>query len=791
MNALLVAALVLCVQLPVTRTGAGWSDGLPAVVVAAALVAWCWPALRRPPLRKVPLRVIPVLLLVAASLGAAFAAGHPGPDDLRSLLDDGDRTSLPRTLRGEIAEVAPREGGGLRLRLTRVSVVGAESRERALEGAVALTIRYTRRDWQTGDCLEVRSSLRAIRNLGNEGEFDWVAWNARRDTHVTAYAWNDDAVVDRGDCTGRLGRLRRRLAERAAAAGPGGAVVAAIVTGDRSRVTAEERRIIRDAGTAHALAISGLHIGLVAAAVFASVFRLLALNKVWLAVYDLRRPAALAAMAAVLGYVALAGLGPSVVRAAIMALAALGWIWWGRGSSVLLALAAAAVATAFWMPGVLDEAGFRLSYAATLALVAWSRRPPQGLFLRVPGGLRWILSLVQISLLCQLVTLPLVAQDFQRIAVWGVLGNVLVAPLVTAATLLGLAGAALETALAGSGDGVFAGAALAVRAWLAVAGRVAALPMAAPEVVAPGWALCLSWEATIALWLLGPAAAKPWRWLAPVFFAVLLAAAFADRTRGDMLRVDFLSVGQGDATLVRLPGGRVMVVDAGVPGSGRLAVGPFLRRAHVATIDVLVASHQDADHAGGLAELARSFKVGELWLPSRRCEGGEVEAAVAAVTAGGGRVRYGSEIPERSGFADDRAWVERVGAARRGCGNDDSLVLRVAFAGRRVLLAGDIEESREAALLASGEDLAADVLKVPHHGSRTSSTRRFLDAVRPSLAVASLGWRNRFGFPAEEVVQRFDEHGTPLRRTDLHGSLAVEVTAGELRAGGRSLGTGE
>jgi competence protein ComEC len=785
-TALLLAALVVCAQLPWTTDDPGLADVLPGCIAAAWLAGQL---VRRE--RLTPLVCAAVVALVGLSIAAAITANHSGDSDRSRLLDDGDRSESPVLLRGEIASVSSQKGGGLRLRLTAVATAlpnaNADSASSASSSAndapepqwqpissdISLTIRYVRGEWPVGRCIAVRSSLRRIRSFGNKGEFDWAAWNARRSTWMTAFAWNDDAIEDLGDCAGPIVRLRRSIAARAYEIGEGpGGVVAALITGDRSRIAGSDADLIRDAGTAHAMAISGLHLGLVTASVFAAVYWLCSLVPGWQATRDIRRPAAIVAAVAMLAYAALAGATPSVLRSVIMAGFGLAFVWWGRGSMVLPSLAAAAVVTALWMPGVLREAGFRLSYAATLGLVLWATRDRLK-----PGRLR---SVVEISVLCQVVTLPLVAQDFHRVPLYAPLVNVLVAPAVTGATLLGLGAAALHSLRDGLGDWLFLGAAWCVRGWLAVANFAVGLPAAVLPVVAPGVWLVAFWELSVLGWLWPERRGRRLATCCGAMVVLLAVYGLWDRTRTDVLRVDVLSVGQGDATVVRLPGGAVMVVDAGYPGRGSLAVGPFLRRVGVATIDILIATHEDADHAGGLAELARAFKVGELWLPSASCSHREVMGAVAAVREQGGTVRSASQLPLQREFASGSALVTLLGSDRstNTCGNNDSIVVRLDFAGRAILLPGDIEEPRERELLADSkwaELLRADVLKLPHHGSATSSTDAFLDAVTPRAAIASVGWKNRFGFPAATVVARLKRREVPIVRTDLAGSVAIRV----------------
>jgi competence protein ComEC len=245
------------------------------------------------------------------------------------------------------------------------------------------------------------------------------------------------------------------------------------------------------------------------------------------------------------------------------------------------------------------------------------------------------------------------------------------------------------------------------------------------------------------------------------------------------VEVVFLDVGQGDAGVAFLPGGEVIVIDGGPDPRAQVLV-PFLRRRGVRRVDLVVLSHQHPDHAGGLAELLRQFPIGELWTNGRESEDPAVRALLAEAAA--------RHVP--LGAPGSRRWGEvtlDVLAPRDAAGavvadpldaeNDASLVLRLRYGGRAVLFAGDIEAAAEAALVARAPG-AVDVLKVPHHGSRTSSSEELLEALRPRWAVASLADGNRYRFPHPDVVARYREHGVSLLRTDRDGAVSVRVSRG-------------
>jgi competence protein ComEC len=276
----------------------------------------------------------------------------------------------------------------------------------------------------------------------------------------------------------------------------------------------------------------------------------------------------------------------------------------------------------------------------------------------------------------------------------------------------------------------------------------------------------------------------------------LVARDLARRHSRD-LRVTFLDIGQGDAAVIEAPGGRVMLIDGGGVRDGLFDTGarivePFLRARGIDRIDIVALSHPHPDHLNGLFRVIERFDVGAFWssgddghnpeyrrlIASARDRGIGIPEVVETALGGAAVVPLGPFESDPTGRG------ERIGAPAGLSVNDASLVLRLAFAGRGVLFAGDLEADGEGELAGRrdvGQVVAADVLKVPHHGSRTSSSPELIAAVMPALAVISLGWRNQFHFPAPEVVARYAARGTRVLRTDRDGAIVVVISpAGQL-----------
>ena len=270
-----------------------------------------------------------------------------------------------------------------------------------------------------------------------------------------------------------------------------------------------------------------------------------------------------------------------------------------------------------------------------------------------------------------------------------------------------------------------------------------------------------------------------------------------DRYFNRALRVTFLSVGQGDAAVVRFPGSRVMLVDAGGSFSdefdpGERMVAAYLWSRKIMHVDYLVLSHPELDHFGGFNFIARNFSPSEFWSIAAPSPDIKYEALLEVLAAAGVRLR----------LMDSSSPAEQIGGVDVAClnpapalgprRNDNSMMLMLSIGPNRILFTGDVEARGEEGAIARGHDLRATVLKVPHHGSDTSSTPGFIAAAHPEVAVISLGYRNRYDFPSAAVVRRYRDAGARVLRTDECGAVTIAASASGVcldGAGCSALGT--
>jgi competence protein ComEC len=562
---------------------------------------------------------------------------------------------------------------------------------------------------------------------------------------------------------------------------PRSALLQALVLGDQGGIRTDLREVFMRAGVVHVLSVSGLHVALVAAGAFALAQGLLGRSEWLLLTVPVRPLAAVLALVPVALYTVLAGLGVPVLRAAAMVLTATVGQVLGRRIAPARALVVAALGLALVFPTAALDTGAQLSVVSVAAIV-WGVRHVGA---AGHGPTRWRDALAASP--CALVgTAPLTAFYFGQVSLAGLVANPAVIPIFgSAVVLLGLAGALLEPVSHAMAGASFVVAGELLRVGIAAVAVFAALPGASIATPTPSVAeLVLLYGLLVALLLRGTIR----RLVLAVAIAGLLAYGAWGRATAigpRALRVTFLDVGQGDAAVVELPGGHTLVVDAGgFPGSefdtGEGVVSPFLRQRGILHPDVLVMTHAHPDHAGGLASLLVRHPPREFWWTGVPGSGRSWRRLERAIVASDARVRVlaaGMPLPE---FARGVA-VLHPDDPRGLSQNDSSLTLRVDAGGGAVLLTGDIEATAEARLLAGAAPLGSSVLKVPHHGSRTSSGPAFLGAVRPAIAIVSVGADNRYGLPAPAVESRYRTAGACVLRTDRCGAITITLEGGPPR----------
>jgi competence protein ComEC len=546
-----------------------------------------------------------------------------------------------------------------------------------------------------------------------------------------------------------------------------------LLLGQRWMVDSTVDGAFESAGLAHLMAISGLHVGFVAAFLF-PLLRALRLG---------REGAALGTATGLIAYAAVTGGRPSVVRATIMASVLIAAAVSQRSWRPMNSLGVAALAILAFRPRSLWDVGFQLSFLATGAILGLGRP----LLNRFPRRSAWnyVWAALIVSCGAQLGVVPILARCFNTVHPVAPLANLVVIPLVGLGVSLGfvtLLSAALSPWLAD----MFAHAnfvplelSVGIARWL---GR---LPCAAVTVSSPGLLVCGLYY----LGLVSAVFAVRYRrraiWLAVVVcLALAIGLWWFEPTGGRTLEVTVLDVGEGDSILIRAPGGESLLVDGGLRSRytdmGRVVVAPYLRSEGVRCLGGLLLTHAHNDHVGGLASVIREVRVERAYdtgFPHTSWSYRFYLQCLEERKVPLDLVREGDTIP----VGDARLLIlyprqSDLDRVRRNPGlglNALSVVARLLYGRIAILLTGDAEEPTERLLMERKHRLGSPILKVGHHGAATSSSADFLEAVSAEVAIISAGAGNRFGHPHEEALERLQAAGCRVYRTDVHGAVVI------------------
>jgi competence protein ComEC len=575
-------------------------------------------------------------------------------------------------------------------------------------------------------------------------------------------------------------RVRRDVQRRVGAHDAvSAAIVSAILIGDRAGLPDEIRRRLQAAGTYHVIAISGGNIAILAG------LTVLLLGAIGVT----GRPAALATIVVLLAYAQVAAAGASVWRATLMATLYFVARLLDHRSPPWQAMAAAAALLVSVRPLDVRDVGFLLTFGATAALLEAARRTimPRGRN-RVAA---WVLGSVAASVAAELALLPVNASVFSRVTSAGLVLNLLAVPLMGVVQLAGMAVVTLAAVDVVAGPAGWV-AHLAAQGLIASAGLVDMAPWLTTRVPPPPLPLVVLYYGAALAWLSGHRVLRSLGAFTLAVCAMAIATGSAARpstaAAAGMLRLTVFDVGQGDAALLQLPDRSSLLVDTGgSPFGGGFDIGarvlvPAMWSRGVRSLDRLLLTHGDPDHVGGAAAAIEDFRPRQVWegIPVPRHVGLR-ELLVRAR-------QLGADVQQRR---SGEAWSS--GAARlrvlhppppewerQRVRNDDSVVLEVRYGDVAILLPGDVGAAVERTLIPHLRPARIRILKVAHHGSRTSSSLELLQAWRPHLAVVSAGRGNTFGHPAPEVIERLESVGATILRTDLHGQITIETNGREV-----------
>lgn len=717
-----------------------------------------------------------------------------------------------------------------------------------------------------GDKILFESRLRAITNFNNPGGFNYQAYMAYKGIWASAFVSQDKIAVVSKDPEKSVktivNDIRQHFANLADQSrhSESSAVLKALIIGDRSGISVDARERFNRAGVGHLLAISGLHIGIVASVAFI-FFRWVLVRVTWLLRRAwTRKGAALFSLIPVVLYGIIAGLSPATLRAVIMVSIFLMTFVFERDQNPINTLALAAFLILIADPPSLYSISFQLSFTAVFAIIYGFSHIPESLTVNHGSGsdnrrarlYKRMLSFFLVSAFAVWGSMPLVMLYFNQISAVGLLANFMVVPLVGFISIpLGLLGLFLIPLSVTVAFWCIQAAAeilwfaLAMVSWLADF-QFSAVKVFSPSLLEIGcyYALCwslLTWWAerkkapsahatqpvptvnsgddriTARFWnkkatsgVLGSCRKalhtcfSSRRNLALAVLGAVVVTLVADtcywlyqRFWHSDLRVTVIDVGHGNAALLELPGGYTMMIDGGgfadnaVFDMGAQVIAPLLWRKKTLTVDTLILSHPNSDHLNGLIYIAEHFNVSQIWTNNEpRPTSGYLQLMNVIRCKNILLPRY-DELPrvhringiELHILYPPKDFLKRKKKDAWRNLNNNSLTVKVKFGSISFLFPGDIMAAAERELIGSDKNqLTSTVLIAPHHGSRSSNSEIFLNSVNPEIVIISSGRKFRPGIPHSTVLQRYQQRGCRLLRTDRNGAVCFVTDGNQLSA---------
>lgn len=731
-------------------------------------------------------------LAVCVLLGAEaqYRAVHP---PIRQLLDERlggfavetigvERHDTPFEIEGRLLADATVTDVGANLRI-RLRSIRLDSCPQPIEGGVSLTvagglIAAGVDEWRAGRIIRVPAVLRRPARYLNHGVPDQELLLARRGVSLVGSVKSAALVqvVQRGRwfeewASAIRASVRRSLTRHVAVHDPqSGAVAVAVVIGDRGSLDHDVEQRLQEAGTYHVIAISGGNIAILAG---------LILGLLWAG--GIRGGwAAGAAVATLLAYAHIAGGGASVMRATVMAAIYLSLRVIDQRTAPTHAMAITVAIILLVSPLSIADVGLWLTCCATAAIIVGVTRValPASRWLNAPA------ALLLASVCAEVALMPIGAFVFQRVTFAGLIVNLVAVPSMAIVQVAAMITAAADS-MALTGVARLAGFVthLGVRGLIDSAIVVDAAPWLTWRVPSPALWLMACYYGLLVFTLYSPRRTAMALTTGMLLWIAIAPQTLARRLGDGKLHVTMIDVGQGDSVLVTLPNGRTLLIDTGgvsLRGDfdiGDRVIGPALRARGIGRLDYLAVTHGDPDHIGGAVSLVRDFKPSEIWYgvfvnnhdPTLLLQHAAARSrSTWRWLQRGDRLDLGGvELRVHHPALPD--WE------RQKVRNDDSLVMELRYGGVSVLTTGDIGKEVERSLIPSLDLLPTVVLKSPHHGSGTSSSAEFIDAIQPTVVMIGVGRANPYGHPLPYVLERYADAGAKVLRTDLSGQIDLVI----------------
>ena len=676
-----------------------------------------------------------------------------------------------------------------------------------------------------GDFIRFHSELKKISSFKNPGGFDYERYLNRQGIYATGFIANEAGIILLRENAAsyailKLERFRLYLKKIIYdhAPSPQREIIEAMTIGNQQNIPAETRDNFNKTGTSHILSISGLHIGMVAAAAYFFMIIILKSSEYLMLKFNIIKMAALAAFFLVIIYAAIAGMGVTVVRSALMALVFLIALIAGKQRDIYNTLAVAALIILIISPEALFDISFQLSFMAVLAIIyivpKFSGITPLQLGM-LPRWLRSIFHYLYISVLVCLAatigTLPLIIFYFNRVSSVTIIANLVAVPLLGTLALA----LAMFFLLSSFFSPVLAGFFIKLTSffvWIAVEviNKLAVFSWSSFSFTKPNYLEIIVFYLLLLLLIQFAAVQrrgtnkKSFSQQHPMMLrtALILALIFfigdtlylslKDRF-SSTLRITAIDVGQGSAILVRFPGGTNMLIDGGGFADssfdlGKMVIAPYLYSERISTIDIVVLTHPHPDHLLGLLYILDNFNVREAWSNGiiideeyyqtwqNKIREHHIKTVFLSANSPVKKINSVDIAPlwppQETTIGTNELSYEEI--------NDTSLVLHLKYGQISFLVTGDISSKIEKILVQAGKDLKSDVLFVPHHGSIHSSSTDFLKKVACRYAVISAGKNNNFRHPHLITLERYKNASVQIMRTDQNGAVTMTTDGTKL-----------
>jgi len=732
-------------------------------------------------------------LFIAALCLALFALGNvliqpivKDKPETRRFLEENSHQTL--RVEGLIVNRPEAREGGYRILIRPEKIEATATRDNKLkmDGLLLLRIGTGGGYFASGDRISFQGKLKAPRNFGTAGEFDIERFYALRGVAATAFVKSDADIITLSQEAGL--RFQRHFDRKAAEIGrfimgrlpeTEGGVLKALLIGDIANIPQQVKDQYSRTGVNHILSISGFHVGIIALALCQLWFVVSRFFPIVLLYCNFRRLALLFSLPLIIYYLFLSGAAPATARSVIMLCLLATGLMLERESDPLNSLALAAFALLLINPANLYDISFQFSFLALWGLTVLTPLLAKP-FSSITTDWQYNLVLfTAASIAAVSVTLLPVAYYFQQSSLTGIISNFFIVPLLGyGAVVTGFTAIPFIWLFPPAAGALLTGAGFLITVSNRIIDLLAKVPTL-PVFIPSGAEIALLLVGLLLVTVIRNSPARSALTVTVPLFLVLLHQIPAQENDFS-LRIDFLSVGQGESTLITFADKRRMLIDGGGAlheagwDIGRQLLLPTLRKMGVKRIDYLVLTHAHPDHLQGVKAVAEALPVGEFWESGLNSGEGYRSLKEALARQGAPIKIMNSASPPRDISGTQ---VKCLYPLQRGMStgdlNETSLVIRLDSGKFSALFTGDIGFDAEARLLGNRSNLRSTLLKIPHHGSRYSTGPDFLDAVSPEIATISAGYKNNFGLPAAETVEQLAAKGILLYRTDLDGTITV------------------